>query len=99
MISSPPKLRSDLIVRRQETANGTFFILKNPVTGDFFRFREAEEFIARQPQGYLGWIERHCFILCQPSESGIKIHNICLWYSSRKFPPVHGSKKAWPMPA
>ena len=51
MLSSPPKLRSDLIVRRQETANGTFFILKNPVTGDFFRFREAEQFIAQQFDG------------------------------------------------
>src|SRR5437867_1643075 len=51
MISSLPKLRSDLIVRRQETANGTVFILKNPVTGDFFRFREAEQFIAQQFDG------------------------------------------------
>src|SRR5213594_3354916 len=51
MIPSPPKLRSDLIVRRQETANGTVFIIKNPDSGLFFRFREAEQFIAQQFAG------------------------------------------------
>jgi len=51
MISSAPKLRSDLIVRRQETAEGTFFVVKNPDSGDFFRFREAEQFIAQQLDG------------------------------------------------
>jgi putative peptide zinc metalloprotease protein len=51
MISSAPKLRSDLVVRRQETAEGTFFIVKNPDSGEFFRFREAEQFIAQQLDG------------------------------------------------
>ena len=30
MISSAPKLRSDLIIRRQETAGGTVFIIQDP---------------------------------------------------------------------
>src|SRR5437667_10585697 len=51
MISSAPKLRSDLVIRRQETAGGTVFVVKDPVPGNFFRFREAEHFIAQQLDG------------------------------------------------
>src|SRR5216117_1598688 len=51
MITSAPKLRSDLTVRRQETNGERFFILKDPVSGEFFRFREAEQFIAEQFDG------------------------------------------------
>jgi len=51
MISSAPKLRSDLVIRRQETAGGTVFVVKDPVSGNFFRFREAEHFIAQQLDG------------------------------------------------
>src|SRR5207253_7666671 len=51
MITSAPKLRSDLTVRRQETNGERFFIVKDPVSGEFFRFREAEQFIAQQFDG------------------------------------------------
>src|SRR5881396_792992 len=51
MISSAPKLRSDLVIRRQETAGGTVFVVKDPVSDNFFRFREAEHFIAQQLDG------------------------------------------------
>src|SRR3989442_8837877 len=46
-----PKLRSDLRHSRQETAEGAAFVLKDPVTGRFFRFQEAEQFIAQQLDG------------------------------------------------
>src|SRR5882724_10862903 len=46
-----PKLRPDLIVRPRHTAHDTSFIVKNPTTGRFFRFGEAEQFIAQQLDG------------------------------------------------
>jgi len=46
-----PKLRRDLTIREQSTANGTFFVVKDPVTEDFYRFGEAERFIAEQFDG------------------------------------------------
>lgn len=51
MISSPPRLRDDLTVSHQDAAGGTVVIVKDPVSGDFFRFREAEHFVARQFDG------------------------------------------------
>src|SRR3954462_4292090 len=51
MISSPPKVRSDLKISRQDTDRGTFFIVKNPVSNSFFRLRETEQFIAHQFDG------------------------------------------------
>ena len=36
------KLRRDLLVSRQETSEGTFFVIKDPATGRFFRLRLAE---------------------------------------------------------
>ncbi len=55
MIAAPvielPKLRDDLIVKRQETVEGTFFVIKDPRTGRFFRFRDVEHFICRQLDG------------------------------------------------
>ena len=51
MISPAPKLRNDLIVSHQQTAAGKSFIVKDPVCGAFFRFREAEQFIAQQCDG------------------------------------------------
>lgn len=42
------RLRRDLIVSRQETTEGLVFVVKDPVTEHFFRFREAEHFIAQQ---------------------------------------------------
>jgi putative peptide zinc metalloprotease protein len=46
-----PKLRQDLVMRRHQTARGTSVIVKNPATGRFFQFGEAELFIARQLDG------------------------------------------------
>ncbi|MCI0371376.1 MAG: hypothetical protein L0214_08335, partial [candidate division NC10 bacterium] len=46
-----PKLRNDLLVSRQGTADGPVFVVKDPATGRFFRFREAEHFIAQQLDG------------------------------------------------
>jgi multidrug resistance efflux pump len=51
MAPGPPKLRDDLVVSRQATAEGPVFVLKDPVAGRFFRFREAEQFIAEQLDG------------------------------------------------
>ncbi|HYG33881.1 MAG TPA: efflux RND transporter periplasmic adaptor subunit [Clostridia bacterium] len=46
-----PKLRSDLISSQQQSPEGIYFIIKDPATGEFFRFGEAEQFIARQLDG------------------------------------------------
>lgn len=51
MISGAPRLRSDLTVSEQRTAGGTLVVVKDPLTGDFFRFRETEQFIAQQCDG------------------------------------------------
>ncbi len=45
------KLRSDLVVSRQETTDGTAFVVKDPATGRFFRLKEPEHFIAQQLDG------------------------------------------------
>ncbi|PYM99907.1 MAG: hypothetical protein DME07_17980 [Candidatus Rokuibacteriota bacterium] len=42
-----PKLRSDLVISRQDDA----VVLKDPVTGRFFRFGDAEHFITSQLDG------------------------------------------------
>src|SRR5262245_6066968 len=42
-----PKLRSDLVISRQ----GGAVVLKDPATGRFFRFGEAEDFITSQLDG------------------------------------------------
>lgn len=46
-----PKFRSDLPISEQPTAAGTFFIIKDPATGHFFRFKEVEHFICQQLDG------------------------------------------------
>ena len=51
MIAAAPRLRRDLTVSRLETANGGFLIVKHPVSGRFYRFREAERFITEQLDG------------------------------------------------
>jgi putative peptide zinc metalloprotease protein len=51
MLSTPPKLRSDLVISEQRTTEGRAFVVKDPATGRFFRFREAEHFIARRLDG------------------------------------------------
>ena len=51
MTSSLPRLRSDLIVRTQQTSHETSVIVKDPVSRKFFRMGEAEQFIAEQLDG------------------------------------------------
>ena len=51
MLDPPVKLRSDLIISRQEAAAGTSFVIKDPAAGRFFRFEEPEHFIAQQLDG------------------------------------------------
>ena len=51
MISTLPKLRSDLDRRVQITSSGSVLVIKNPVSGEFFRLHEAERFIAEQLDG------------------------------------------------
>jgi putative peptide zinc metalloprotease protein len=51
MTTDLPKLRSDLIFSPQQTVEGTHFVVKDPLTGEFFRFREAEQFITKQCDG------------------------------------------------
>lgn len=51
MASGLPKLRSDLDRRRQTTAKGATFVVKDPVNGEFFRLQAAEGFIAEQLDG------------------------------------------------
>jgi putative peptide zinc metalloprotease protein len=46
-----PKLRKDLIFSRQQAAGETCFVVKDPVRGNYFRFREAERFIIEQFDG------------------------------------------------
>jgi len=46
-----PKLRSDLRQSRQERPEGAVFVLKDPMTGRYFRFGEGEQFIAQQLDG------------------------------------------------
>jgi putative peptide zinc metalloprotease protein len=51
MSSTLPKLRGDLTVSAQTTASGRFYVIKDPVTGRFFRLREAEGYITQQLDG------------------------------------------------
>jgi len=51
MLASPPKLRSDLTVSRQQTVDGPRCVVKDGRTGRFFRFGELEQFIAEQLDG------------------------------------------------
>src|SRR5436309_10946027 len=47
MVAVEPKLRSDLVISRQDGS----VVLKDPTTGRFFRFGEVETFIATQLDG------------------------------------------------
>ncbi len=51
MNASGPKIRHDLILSRQEQGGTTHFVLKDPTSGRFFRFKEPEYFIAQQLDG------------------------------------------------
>ncbi|HEY3219331.1 MAG TPA: efflux RND transporter periplasmic adaptor subunit [Gemmatimonadales bacterium] len=51
MHASPPKLRSDLTVSRQQAAGAVRYVVKDGRAGKFFRFGELEQFIAEQLDG------------------------------------------------
>lgn len=51
MAQAAPRLRDDLLISKQETREETFFVVKDPATRRFFRFREAEYCVARQLDG------------------------------------------------
>jgi multidrug resistance efflux pump len=46
-----PKLRDDLLLSRQAEDEGGAFVVKNPASGRFFRFRAVEGFILNQLDG------------------------------------------------
>ncbi|HXF96266.1 MAG TPA: efflux RND transporter periplasmic adaptor subunit [Gemmatimonadales bacterium] len=46
-----PKLRTDLVVSRQDTPEGPCFVLKDPLTRRFFRLKAAEYAVARRLDG------------------------------------------------
>jgi len=46
-----PRLRDDLLISKQETREDTVFVVKDPATRRFFRFREAEYCVARHLDG------------------------------------------------
>lgn len=48
---APPKFRSDLKAVRHQNAEGVSFIIKDPATDQFFRFREVEHYISLQCDG------------------------------------------------
>jgi hypothetical protein len=48
---SAPRLRGDLIIRRQQTPDGVMVVIKEPRSGEFYRLREVEDFILRQLDG------------------------------------------------
>jgi putative peptide zinc metalloprotease protein len=51
MSSQYPKARKDLVVSKQEASGQTAYIIKDPVSGRFFRFKEEEQFIVQQLDG------------------------------------------------
>src|SRR5436309_15637580 len=51
MSTWPPRLRSELMISRQDTGGVSAFVVKDPVDGRFFRLKEAEFSIAQQLDG------------------------------------------------
>jgi len=51
MSTNLPKFRTDLIVSRQARNGESVFVIKDPVTRQFFRLQEADYYIARQLDG------------------------------------------------
>lgn len=51
MNAVPPRLRRDLEIKSQPATEGPVYVLKDPRSGEFYRLREAEHFIARQFDG------------------------------------------------
>lgn len=51
MTGTCPKLRPDLVVSRQDSREGTWYVLKDPRSRRFFRLGEAEYSVARRLDG------------------------------------------------
>ena len=51
MSTATVRLRNDLVISRQDGSEGTIFVIKDPVTERYFRFKETEHFIAQQFDG------------------------------------------------
>jgi putative peptide zinc metalloprotease protein len=51
VIATAPRFRNDLTESQQFTHGETWFVLKDPLRGKFFRLRETERFVARQLDG------------------------------------------------
>ena len=51
MSSAAPRLRRDLTISRQQSAGEVVSVVKDPTSRRFFRFREAERFVAEQLDG------------------------------------------------
>lgn len=45
------RLRNDLVISRQDGPGGIIFVVKDPASERFFRFKESEHFIAQQFDG------------------------------------------------
>ena len=55
LATTHPRLRTDLIVSRQELPEAVAYVVKDPTIGRFVRFKEIEYFIARQFDGLEYW--------------------------------------------
>ena len=51
MIYEYPKFRDDLVISEVKQADQIYFVIKDPITNKFFRFKHPEYFIARQLDG------------------------------------------------
>ena len=51
MAMAGPRLRSDLVVSRQQSAGRPTLVVKDPATGQFFRLKETESYILEQLDG------------------------------------------------
>jgi multidrug resistance efflux pump len=49
--AAAPSLRRDLLCRRQESAEGATWVVKDPASGEYYRMREVEGFVAAQMDG------------------------------------------------
>lgn len=51
MVYTYPKFRDDLIISQVKQAEQVYFVIKDPITNKFFRFKQPEYFITRQLDG------------------------------------------------
>src|SRR5690349_17656993 len=52
-VSPSWSLKNDLIVSRQSNQEGVFYVVKDPSTAQYFRFKEIEYYIAQQCDGQI----------------------------------------------